>query len=42
MDMDGHTLTPKLPVDNLDTPLKVRTVVGTAQFCFAVNKTITH
>ena len=23
MDMDGHTLTLKLPVDNLDTPLKV-------------------
>ena len=40
MDMDGHTLTPKLPVDNLDTPLKVHTVI--AQFCFAVNKTITH
>ena len=36
MDMDGHTLTHKLPVDNLDTPLKVYTYsssYSTVLFC---------
>ena len=40
MDMDGHTLTLKLPVDNLDTPLKVYTYsssYSTVLFCSKQN-----